>query len=87
MKKNASSREVKVKQKDLLVIADLLTINERRVISLLRFVIRNTHNNLFKSWFSFDDDNPYATFKLDKPNNEKYKNCVKWSCDVQWNAK
>jgi hypothetical protein len=84
-KNNASSRKVKVKQKDLLGMADLLTINERRSVSLLRFVIRNRHNDLFKTWFPFDFDNPYAKFKLDKPNNEKYKHSVKWCCHVQWN--
>ncbi len=54
-------------------------------VSLIRFVIRNRHNDIFKSWFPFDKNNPYAKFKLDKPNSEKYKNGVKWCCHVIWN--
>jgi len=73
----------------LLVQLNILTIGERRKLSLLRFVTKEIKLNLFDNWFvrSSGADNDYNIVRLSLPkfHSEKFKNSIKYSAIIIWN--
>ncbi len=73
----------------LLKKINLFTIKERRIMSLLKFTIKELKFPLFDDWFTrspgSDNDYNIVRFTLPKLSSERYKNSVKWSAIVNWN--
>jgi len=87
--KRSKNRKAQTSMPTLLLKLNIFTIQERRILSLLRFLGKELKICLFKDWFirSPGADNDYNVVRLILPQfvSAKFKNSVKYSAILNWN--
>lgn len=74
---------------DLLKKINLMTIEERRKIFLLKFIVKADQITIFDKWFVRrvpPAESKISKFIVPKINSERYKNSVVWSAIEVWNG-
>ncbi len=87
--KRSSLKKSKTGISALMTKLNILTISERRSLSLLRFLVKELKLCLYGDWFvrspSANNDDNIVRLTFPKFVSEKYKNSIKYSATLVWN--